>query len=70
MYLPSIIYELHIETQDCYTYIYIYIYICHIPSSKSSYKVRDHNHFIGEYRGAVHNNCDLKIIYAKYIQFL
>ena len=35
--------------------------ICHICSKKlEKYKVRDHCHFTGQYRGAAHNKCNLE----------
>ena len=59
MYVPPDIYKLHIEAQDCY--------VCHRPFSENNYKVRDHNHLIGEYKGAAHNRCNLDERYAKCI---
>ena len=37
---------------------------------KKSYKVRDHCHFKGKYRGAVHSKCNLKYKIPKEIPIL
>ena len=34
-------------------------YICKKKIDKKNYKVRDHCHYTGKYRGAAHNNCNL-----------
>lgn len=36
-------------------------YVCHQPFTKENNKVRDHNHLTGEFRGAAHWKCNLKI---------
>ena len=59
MYLPPNIYKLHIKATDCCIY--------YKPFTGNNYKVHDHNHLTGEYRGAAHNKCNLIISYAKYI---
>ena len=52
MYLPLEIYiKKHLEAQACY--------ICHKPFTEKNYKVKDHNHLTGEYRGPAHNRCNL-----------
>ena len=38
---------------------YIYIKEFNI-NDKKNYKVRDHCHYMGKYRGAVHNICNLR----------
>jgi DNA polymerase type B, organellar and viral/Recombination endonuclease VII len=34
-------------------------YLCDEPFTKTNYKVRDHDHYTGQYRGAAHRNCNL-----------
>ena len=47
--------------------------VCHIClkefdiGDKKNYKVRDHCHYTGKYRGAAHNNCNLKYKVPSYI---
>ena len=36
-------------------------YVCNEPFTKENNKVRDHNHLTGEFRGAAHWKCNLKI---------
>ena len=40
---------------------------CHICLRSSDIKVRDHCHYTGLYRGAAHNNCNLKYRIPDYI---
>ena len=45
---------------------------CHIcmkpfDNPEKNWKVHDHCHYTGLYRGAVHNNCNLKYKIPKYI---
>ena len=35
-------------------------YICKKEFDKKNYKVRDHCHYTGKYRGAAHNICNLR----------
>jgi hypothetical protein len=41
-------------------------YVCHEEWLPSDWKVRDHNHLTGVYRGAAHNSCNLKIRNPKF----
>ena len=45
-------------------------YICDEPFTQDNYKVRDHNHLTGAYRGPAHNVCNLKISKPNYIPVL
>ena len=36
-------------------------YVCHEEFTKENYKVRDHNHLTGDYRGPAHLKCNFKI---------
>ena len=40
---------------------------CHIRLRSSDIKARDHCHYTGLYRGAAHNNCNLKYRIPDYI---
>ncbi|XP_064620678.1 uncharacterized protein LOC135483596 [Lineus longissimus] len=42
-------------------------YLCDKMFTAQNFKVRDHNHFTGEYRGAVHRNCNLLFNSPKFI---
>ena len=42
-------------------------YVCNKSFTNDNYKVRDHNHLTGAYRGAAHTQCNLKIRNPKYI---
>lgn len=42
-------------------------YVCNKGFSKADYKVRDHDHTNGSYRGAAHNSCNLKLKPPKFI---
>ena len=50
---------LYKEAQKCY--------VCHEPFTEENWKVRDHNHLTGAFRGAAHNKCNLIIRNPKYI---
>ena len=45
-------------------------YICDETFTQDNYKVRDHNHLTGVYRGPAHNLCNLKISKPNYIPVL
>ena len=42
-------------------------YICKKEFDKKNYKIRDHCHYTGKYRGAAHNICNLRYIIPKEI---
>ena len=42
-------------------------YLCGEGFTKEDYKVRDHDHHDGHYRGALHNNCNLKLQDGRFI---
>ena len=42
-------------------------YVCNGEFSDDNWKVRDHNHHTGAYRGAAHNNCNLSMKEHKFI---
>lgn len=48
------------EEKDAYYKAKI-CYVCNSSFTDKNYKVRDHNHLTGEYRGAAHLMCNLKI---------
>ena len=45
-------------------------YICNHVFTPDDWKVRDHNHFTGEYKGAAHNSCNLQKRKRKHIPVL
>lgn len=42
-------------------------YICENAFTQTDYKTRDHSHFLGTYRGAAHNSCNLNFKVPNYI---
>ena len=42
-------------------------YICDKPFTEKDFKVKNHNHISGKYRGPAHRSCNLKIRYPSYI---
>lgn len=36
-------------------------YVCGSPFTEKDYKVRDHDHTSGSFRGTAHNSCNLKL---------
>lgn len=42
-------------------------YVCNKVFTKVDYKVRDHDHTNGAFRGGAHNSCNLKLKPAKFI---
>ena len=42
-------------------------YLCLEKFTEDNYKVRDHSHITGEYRGSAHNNCNLRCRRVNYI---
>ncbi len=42
-------------------------YLCNKCFTAKNYKVRDHNHFTGKYRGAAHTDCNLQFQSPKFI---
>ena len=42
-------------------------YLCGEGFTEENYKVRDHDHHDGHYRGGLHNNCNLKLPDGKFI---
>ena len=42
-------------------------YLCHEEFTEEDYKVRDHDHHNGFYRGALHNSCNLKLQDERFI---
>ena len=59
MYLSDEVYATFKKAQRCY--------ICDKPFTEKDYKVKDHNHLSGKYRGPAHRSCNLKIRYPNYI---
>ena len=59
MYLSDEVYATFKKAQRCY--------ICDKPFTEKDYKVKDHNHISGMYRGPAHRSCNLKIRYPNYI---
>ena len=55
MYLSDKVYATYKKAQRCY--------IC----TEKDFKVRDHNHLSGKYRGPAHRSCNLRIRYPSYI---
>jgi hypothetical protein len=45
-------------------------YACGRKFTEKDYKVRDHCHYTGKYRGAVHNSCNLRMRSPKFIPVL
>ena len=50
------------NTSECYA--------CRRGFTEENYKVRDHCHYTGKYRGAAHNKCNLKMKRPKFIPVL
>ena len=42
-------------------------HICHKAFIKQNYKVRDHDHRTGKYRGAAHNSCNINYFANRYL---
>ena len=59
MYLSDKVYATYKKAQRCY--------ICDKPFTEKDFKVKDHNHLSGKYRGPAHRSCNLKIRYPSYI---
>ena len=59
MYLSDEVYATFKKAQRCY--------ICDKHFTEKDYKVKDHNHLSGKYRGPAHRSCNLKIRYPNYI---
>ena len=59
MYLSDEVYATFKKAQRCY--------ICDKPFTEKDYKLKDHNHLSGMYRGPAHRSCNLKIRYPNYI---
>ena len=59
--LTEVLKREHEEASTCH--------ICMKPfdNPEKNWKVRDHCHYTGLYRGAAHNNCNLKYKIPKYI---
>ena len=59
MYLSDKVFATYKKAQRCY--------ICDKPFTEKDFKVKDHNHLSGKYRGPAHRSCNLKIRYPNYI---
>jgi hypothetical protein len=44
-----------------------YCYICNKPYTRKDYKVRDHDHISGQYRGGAHNSCNINYKFRPFI---
>ena len=56
----------HFKRLKGYVTCYLLL-ICDKPFTEKDYKVKDHNHLSGKYRGPAHRSCNLKIRYPNYI---
>ena len=57
------------EQEGCETQTRKTCWICDEKFTHENYKVRDHCHFTGKYRGAAHNNCNLDAKRSDFIPF-
>ena len=55
------------EKQECEHILAKQCYICNQEFTPDDWKVRDHNHFTGEYRGPADNSCNLRRQKRKHI---
>ena len=52
MYLSDKVFATYKKAQRCY--------ICDKPFTEKDFKVKDHNHLSGKYRGPAHRSCNCK----------